>query len=209
MTNSKQTLSGIVEGDLDEAVMRKILAVLDIAVGTIYVKNGKAGIRQRILGYVQASVQIPMFVLVDLDHEKDCAPDLVRGWLGMDNPSPLLFRVAVREVESWLLADSQNLAPFLGVREALIPRDPDREEDPKRTMVRLAQKSRRRNVREDMCPRDASGAPVGPAYTSRLIEFTQSHWRPTEAKDRSDSLRRCMDRLAACKSSFHIPASEL
>ncbi|MBI4564946.1 MAG: AAA family ATPase [Planctomycetes bacterium] len=39
---------------------------------------------------------------------------------------------------------------------------------------------------------------VGPAYSSRLIEYVERHWRPRVAANRSDSLRRaieCLQRL--------------
>jgi hypothetical protein len=62
-------------------------------------------------------------------------------------------------------------------------------------MVTLAGKSRRRAVREDMVPNPGSGQSVGPAYTSRMIEFIQDRdagWRPDIAVTNSDSLRRCV-----------------
>jgi hypothetical protein len=67
--------------------------------------------------------------------------------------------------------------------------------DPKRAMVEVAGHSRRREIRQDMVPRRGSGSSVGPAYTSRLIEFAQAHWRPETAARASDSLRRCLARL--------------
>jgi hypothetical protein len=49
-----------------------------------------------------------------------------------------------------------------------------------------------------MIPREGSGRAVGPAYTSRLIEYVETAWRPREAAQRSESLRRalvCLERL--------------
>jgi hypothetical protein len=62
-------------------------------------------------------------------------------------------------------------------------------------MVVLAAQSRRHDIREDMLPRPGSGRAIGPAYTSRMIEFIQSYWRPDVATFSSDSLRRCLTRL--------------
>ena len=59
-------------------------------------------------------------------------------------------------------------------------------------MVNLARRSRRREIREDMVPRDQSGRSVGPAYVSRLIEYFQTFWRPNVAIERAQSLRRAV-----------------
>jgi len=112
----------------------------------------------------------------------------------------MYFRVAVRAVESWLLADAERLATFLGVPATSIPPDPDAESDPKRTLIGLAQRSRRSAIREDIVPRRGSGSRVGPGYAGRLIEFVltaEDRWRPSAAVQRSDSLRRCVEALRA------------
>ena len=106
-----------------------------------------------------------------------------------------VFLAAVRAVEAWLLADRESLATFLSVAASHIPREPEGVTDPKRAMVDLAMHSRRREIREDMVPRPRSGRTVGPAYTSRLIEFvmdTAAGWRPDVAARSSDSLSRCL-----------------
>jgi hypothetical protein len=112
--------------------------------------------------------------------------------------------VAVRAVEAWLLADAERLAAFLGIRAALIPRDPDAEHDPKTTLVNLARRSRRRAIREDIVPREGSGGRVGPGYVGRLIEFVtaaENGWRPGVAAGRSDSLRRCLEALQVLRAT--------
>jgi hypothetical protein len=108
----------------------------------------------------------------------------------------MCFRVAVRAVEAWLLADGEAIAGFLGVARTAIPsRSPDDLDDPKRMLVEIAKSSRRREIREDMVPRPASGRSVGPAYASRLIEFATSAWRPEVAAMCSESLRRAIASL--------------
>ncbi len=165
--------------------------------GPMYGKNGKPDLLRRVLGYNSAAVNSPWVVLVDLDHDAACAPPFCERWL--PNPARLMcFRVAVREVESWLLADRESLARFLRVPVARIPEIPETVDDPKQCMVSLARSSRQRRIREDMVPRQGSGRVVGPAYTSRLIEFVTdvaSGWKPDIAASRSESLRRCLSRL--------------
>ena len=144
--------------------------------------------------YNNAARHAPWIVLVDLDSERNCAPPLQEAWL--PHPAPhMCFRVAVRAVEAWLMADAERLAAFIGVARRRIPTDPEREERPKQAMVNLARFSRRRDVRQDMVPRDGSGRTVGPAYTSRLMDYASDRWRPDVAARRADSLRRAVGRL--------------
>ena len=96
------------------------------------------------------------------------------------------------------MADADSLASFLSVARSRIPNDPEQLFEPKTEMVNLARHSRRREVREDMVPRERSGTLVGPAYTSRLIEYVQRSWRPEVAIERAESLRRaiaCLQRV--------------
>ncbi len=187
-------VSAAVEGSVDEAVVTQLILEVGGTPGYVYGKNGKAFLRKQIRGYNNAARHGPWVVLVDLDQDADCAPDLCRDWLPVRVPK-LCFRVAVHEVEAWLLADRENLAKFLSVPPSRIPSGPETEVNPKHTMVHLAAGSRRRDIRKDMVPRPGSGRPVGPAYTSRLIEFVNAakpRWRPNIAAKRSDSLSRCL-----------------
>jgi len=59
-------------------------------------------------------------------------------------------------------------------------------------MVNLARRSRCKDIRDDMVPREGNGRVVGPAYPSRLREYVETSWRPREAAQRSDSLRRAL-----------------
>jgi len=179
---------------MDEAVLRRMVESVGARLGPVYGKNGKRDLRRRLRGYNQAACLSSWIVLVDLDRDADCAPPLRAAWL--PKPAPYMyFRVAVREVEAWLLADREGLSAFLSIPASRIPREPEAITDPKRIMVELAMHSRQRAIREDMVPRPGSGRAVGPAYTSRLIEFvmdTVAGWRPHAAARSSDSLSRCL-----------------
>lgn len=191
-------ISAAVEGITDEAVVRKLITHVGAEPGTVYGKKGKPHLRSQIDGYNNAARHAPWVVLVDLDHTKGCAPTLCAEWLAEPAPQ-LCFRVAVRAVEAWLMADAEALADFLGVGRKKVPVDPETLANPKQALVNLASQSRKREIREDMVPRQGSGRTVGPAYASRLIEFVYAHWRPAKAADRADSLRRtitCLKRLA-------------
>jgi hypothetical protein len=189
-------VSAAVEGDLDEAVARRLITEAGGKVGTVYGKSGKLALKRGIGGYNAAARYAPWLVLVDLDHSAECAPPLKQEWL--PHPSPqLCFRVAVREIEAWLLADVETLSAHLSVPRGRFTLNPELLDDPKAEMVNLARHSRRGAIKADLVPRERSGREVGPAYSSRLIEYVESEWRPREAATRSDSLRRSLHHLVA------------
>ncbi len=183
-----------VEGIVDEAVAQKLIIKAGGRPGTVYGKNGKPFLRQKIQGFNNAAKGRPWLVLLDLDNDAECPPPLFESWV--PDPAPYLcFRVAVREVEAWLMADRDSLASFLAVHPNRIPENPEQLDDPKREMINLARRSRRLAVRKDMVPREGSGRSVGPAYSSRLIEYIHNFWRLDTASERSESLRRAIDCL--------------
>ncbi len=188
------TISAAVEGIVDEAVARRLIDHAGAHPGPVYGRNGKSALRQKIRAYNEAAKHAPWLVLVDLDQDEPCAPPLCQQWL--PGPAPYLcFRVAVRQVEAWLMADAETLAIYLSVARHTIPADPETLPNAKAEMVNLAQRSRRSAIRNDMVPRQGSGRSVGPAYASRLIEYAGRYWRPDVAAQRADSLRRAIDRL--------------
>jgi len=195
-------ISAAVEGIADEAVVRKLILAAGAHPGPVYGKSGKPALRTRINGFNNAARHAPWLVLVDLNGEEDCAPPLRASWLPA--PAPLIcFRVAVRQVEAWLMADGEELAKYLSVAGKHVPGDPESLPNAKVAMVNVARRSRRRAIREDMVPREGSGRAVGPAYTSRLIEYIETQWRPAVAAARSESLRRaiaCLERLIEASS---------
>jgi len=189
-------ITAAVEGEVDAAVVERLADHSGVSVSEIYGKNGKAALKQRLSNYNNAAQFAPWLVLVDLDNDFSCAPDLVVSWL--PNPArQMRFRVAVRQVEAWLLADRERIAGFLGVRKSQVPSSPEDLTDAKRALIDLARRSRRRDIRVDMVPRPSSGRKVGPAYVSRIIEYVYEAWRPRVAASNAASLAKCLRRLRA------------
>jgi len=190
-------ISGAVEGLLDEAVLKRLIADVGGVPGPIYGKAGKDLLLRRLEGYNRAAERALWVVLVDLDQDAECAPPFRASCL----PQPargMCFRVAVREVEAWLMADRERLERFLAVPAGSIPREVENLVHPKDTLAQLAHQSRRSDVREDIAPRPGSGRRVGPAYSSRLMEFvadTAQGWRPETAAPFSESLASCLSCL--------------
>lgn len=192
-------IKAAVEGIVDEAVVKKLIAHIGGAASGIYGRKGKPYLQKKLGGYNNEAHtrRTPWLVLVDLDNDAGCAPSLRDMW--MPDPAPhLCFRIVVREIEAWLMADAESLANYLSVSQNRIPATPESIERPKDEMVNIGRRSRRREVRQDMVPRENSGRRVGPAYASRLIEYVENKWRPEVAARSSESLRRailCLKRL--------------
>jgi Domain of unknown function (DUF4276) len=107
----------------------------------------------------------------------------------------LIFRVAVREIEAWLLADRENIAQFLQISSAQIDRSPETLRDPKTALIQAVKKhSRSRNIRMDIVPIGATSS-IGPNYNGRLSEFAIQQWDVKLARANAPSLDRAMRSL--------------
>lgn len=163
--------------------------------GTPWIAGGYGDIKTKYLPAMKNMAEkngICSIVLVDLDKE-ECAPSLIRQWFSLDNDIPivlhpqLIFRVAVRETESWLMADRKKFARFMKMPIVNVPHNPDHLRDPKRKIFELiSQYCKKQRCR--MLP--SSGSHIGEDYNSSLCQFIQSQWRPEEAASYSDSLKR-------------------
>lgn len=137
---------------------------------------------------------MPYLILTDLDM-RECAPSMIREWLPVARNHNLIFRIAVREVESWLLADRFGFAKFLGIARDKLPKNPDDLSDPKAHLINLARISRKRDLREDILPKVRSTAKQGPAYNERLVSFVREAWNPSKARQHSSSLESTLKAL--------------
>jgi hypothetical protein len=183
------------EGTADTAVARRICNEVGIEVVAEHGERGKQRLDKALVGYNAAARHGLWFVLRDLDRDADCAA-LLRKRLLATPSQGMTFRIAVHEIESWLIADHTSFARYFSVSAELVTRDPESMPHPKDHLVSVVRRSRSRQIREDVVPRDRSGVRIGPGYTSRMIDFIWSKWSPSRASTRSDSLRRCMDRLS-------------
>jgi len=188
----------LLEGDTDVPVVRRLFEFIGLEMGTVYGLRGKNWLDQRLNAYNKAARHRTWFALRDLNGDATCAPGLVAGILP-ERSRGMCLRIAVRAMESWLLADRQRMAHFLRVPIARMPGDPDDVDNPKLEVVNLARRSRKRDIRIDMVPRPGTTARVGPAYSARIIEFAMRVWRPDIAQESSPSLARCIAALQRLK----------
>lgn len=187
-----------VEDALSEAVLRVLLNSSDkpYAVGACYTQAGFGYLRKSIRGFNNAAKGCPFLVLTDLD-STGCAPELMQEWLPDEIHKNLLFRVAVRSVEAWLLGHREGIAGFLGVSASAISESPDDLPNPKAALIELARRSRKSGVAEDLVPRAGMTSVQGPNYNGRLISFVAKGWRPELAMKNSPSLARTLRALGA------------
>jgi hypothetical protein len=190
-----------VEGDLDEAVLRRLAAEVGLNVGPVYGKNGKDDLDRRLAGYDHAARFAPWIVLRDLEQDAECAP-VLRSRLLPRPATRLCFRVAVRSAEAWLLADAANLARYLSVPAERFPQHPEELVRPKRTLVDLARSSRRRAIVREMVPPPGISTEVGPAYSARMGEFVRAAWDPRKASRVAPSLSRALRALESLRDTL-------
>ncbi len=185
-----------VEDELGEQMLRVLLAQSgrDFQVGAVYGKRGKSYLKKSLLAFNNAAKGMAYIVFADLDNEP-CVPALIEAWFKcpivnypIRRTANLLFRIAVREVESWIIADREAFAGFLGISVAKIPLQTDTIADPKAFVLGLARYCRKRDLREDLLPRPGDSRQIGPDYNGRLTEFLHTSWRVKIAEFHSQSL---------------------
>ena len=192
------TVNTATEDELSEIVaIRLIKDVVPNGSVVLTLRKGGAGYLRASFGkFCQMAQREYVLLLTDLDRS-ECAQNLISSWTGgVALPPKLVFRVPVREIEAWLLADRQGMAQLLGVGEASLPLDPDALPDPKRSLLNIA-KGAARNIRAELLITRGSVASQGLGYNRVLAEFVSHNWSIERAIQSSASLRRAAGRLAA------------
>ncbi|MCD6327708.1 hypothetical protein J7M28_09155 [bacterium] len=187
-----------VEDELSETVVRTMLrqSGREYSLGPCYGRRGYGYLKKNIKGFNNAAKGIPFIVLTDHDNA-ECAPALMGEWLRVPKDHNLIFRIAVKEVEAWVLAHQVAFASFLGISPKDIPEKPDRLADPKNELIHLARRSRRTTLRRAIVPRH--GSKIGPDYNATLGRFVESDWDANQAKEHSPSRKRALKAIADFK----------
>ncbi len=164
--------------------------------------QGSGTLKKRIPAILKmAEKGIPTLVLTDLD-TFPCPSSLITDWFRKSpkeicaHPN-MFFRVAVREIEAWIMADRHALADFLAIPSANFVRDPDRLVDPKTFLINVVRKKGRKAIHRHMLP--AGNARIGVEYNTVLSRFISERWSPERAAGNSPSLQRALSAL----SKFH------
>ena len=193
-----------VEDALSDAVATEILRSFDIEVH-VRIPNtyqGDTYLRRR-AAELNRSAKGPLYVFMftDLDSPKRCVPELIQSWVKAPLNPGFFLRVAVMEVESWIMADRDALAAFLSIPVGRIPGAPDDIPQPKEFLVSLARGSKKKSLRDQLVPsKRAMTARVGPEYNSCLGQFVRDDWILERAAAVSPILKRTLARITLAKS---------
>lgn len=188
------------EDELSESVAKILFKKYsNLEIYRSLVERGFGNLKKRTPNFQNIAVNdnhLVSCILTDLD-EKPCASELINDWLGHKPHQHFLFRVAVKEIESWILADRNSFAKHMGLKTAKdIPFNTDTINDPKQKIISLAKKGHlKRNA--GIIPDDRTISLIGPEYNSNLISFVISKWNPELAKNHSPSLMKMIGRIKA------------
>lgn len=188
-----------VEDRLSDAVATKILETFGIKIVKRIGFQGKSDLERKTPELNRAANGIAVFMLTDLDSPRDCPPRLIRSWTRDTLNPKFFFRVAVMEIESWVMADRMGFAAFLSIPLHRIPSPTDNILNPKEFLVSLARKSKKKAVREALVPAQGATLSVGNEYNTLLSEFVRDYWDLERAASVSPSLKRTLDRISQRK----------
>lgn len=186
----------VVEDVLSLSVMEKVMAYTERGYAVIRPLNegGIDKIRMSLTKYRNASRVLAHVVLVDLD-KAPCAAFMREQWGMATLPDAMLFRVAVREVEAWVLADRSGFASFAGIPTSKVSQAPETLADPKQALINLVRQSRNRRLVTELVPEQGTSMSKGPLYNERLGQFVREKWDVAAALQAAPSLKRTVDRL--------------
>ncbi len=180
-----------VEDRLSEAVARKLVAQagFDVKQCSFTGKMGAGFLKSNLPSYLSAGNRRPVLLLTDLD-DAACAPALVVDWMrGMVECAHFMLRVAVREIEAWLLADRTGIHRFLDIPLRRIAGAPEEIANPKRELLLLA-KGDRRNVVGVCCEPKAPRSSAVSNTTTSSATLSQMNGRPRERRKTAPACKR-------------------
>ena len=174
------------------------------AIGAVFSHGGFGYLKKQAPAFNNAAKGCPFLLLTDLDR-CPCPPQLIEEWLGRPKHPHLLLRVAVREVESWLLGDAVGLGRFLKLRSPLSVPDPESLANPKQTLLGAAEKSPSRLMREALLWRDERSGRLsqGPDYNGTLARFVSCHWDVAAARLKCRSLKGLFAALTRLEATYN------
>lgn len=188
------------EDELSENVGIRLVKDAGLSISMALRKNGNGYLRKSIDNFIAMSNRHPVLVITDLDRIE--SPErLTEQWFqNRSCPDGLLFHVAIREVEAWLLADHMGIKELLGAKIGKLPSDPELLPDPKAYLLSLAARAPR-DLRDDLVAERNSMASQGFGYNSILGSFVNTLWQPIRAAERSRSLTILLNDLSMLSKS--------
>jgi len=197
------TVTLAIEDVLSEAIAKKVVSATnpDLIIDQVIGNQGFGYLKNKIRALNHAAHNGVVTIMVaDLD-DAECPARLREEWLKGEMHPNLVFRVAVREIEAWLLADHEGLADFLSIPRGRIPQVVDEIPNPKQLIVNLARRSRKSWLKKALVPSNGSSSSVGAEYNNCLLSFIRDDWSLHRARARSESLNRAFFALQRFRPS--------
>ncbi len=185
------------EDALSEAVADRLVSEVNhgLHVAVRMRRNGNGYLKKKLFDLNDTARSVPVFLLTDLDRTM-CPPALINDWCGSRVLSDgMLFRVVVRAIEAWLLADREGFAKFCGAPIGKITSTPEALYDPKGELLNLVRRYGSRHLKAEILPVSGSRVPLGLGYNSTLSGFVRELWSVNRAAENADSLNRACCRL--------------
>ena len=183
----------VVEGESDKAVARRVVEFAGRHVLHVTVTRGKTKLDSKLANYSRAARDQPWVVFRDSDNQ--CPVSLRRRLLAGIPDNPLFaLRIVHTMTEAWLMADRLGFSRYFAVSFDTVPVDPEAKPHAKQTLLRLCQRSRSRDIREEVVHGQAH---PGLLFVERLTEFASRHWNVSVAAQSCPSLQRAITALQA------------
>lgn len=197
------TWSLATEDELSESIGFRLLIEQGITPTQCLRKGGYGYLSSRMSNWIALAKLHPVVLLTDLDRLA-CPVALRTAWFeNRPLPASLCFRIAVREVEAWLLADPVAIRSLFG-KAVKLPIAPESLLDPKMLLLQLVNAKASRDLKEDMLRVENGSLKQGPGYNARLCDMVCTVWDPARASARAPSLARARDRLAELAGAVRI-----
>jgi len=193
-----------VEDELSEHIARRALAEQHArySISAVFRRGGFGYLKKQAPAFNNAAKKTPFLLLTDLD-QNICPPALVASWLSGPKQDNFLLRVAVREMESWLLGDQPGLKSFLRLKKGPLIPSPEQISDPKAEMLKLSMGSTSRQIREALVWSDKDGRLYqGPDYNGTLGGFVSTQWDISRSRKNCKSLEHLFKALQRLEADF-------
>lgn len=166
--------------------------------------RGSGNLKRKIANFKNMALGgLPVLAITDLDG-KDCIIDFLEDWKATPPIKGFHLRVAVNEIESWILADRDGMARWLGLPISFIPSQPDSILQPKEELLRIVSRCKNRILRNELLPKPNSSALIGVGYNRILSEFINEVWDLEEAVESSPSLKMAWKRLLEFDEALRV-----
>lgn len=185
------------EDGLIEAIVKRILNDLgfDMGIAISICAGGKSKLYAKLPALIRsANGGLSVIVCTDLDLTP-CPVQMKDEWFPHGVPMKMVFSIAIREADAWILADP-GIARYLGSTVSA-PESAESIQDPKSALIQIAKRSRKREIREEMIVARGAVARVGPGYNRVLADFVSSEWDVELASSRCKGLNRLIQRISS------------